>query len=43
MNSIDVVGIRLVKEREFLCEKSIRTPLDAVEVLANELLSLIHI
>ena len=37
MNSIDVVGIRLVKEREFLCEKSIRTPLDAVEVLANEL------
>lgn len=26
MNSIDVVGIRLVKEREFLCEKSIRTP-----------------
>lgn len=37
MNSIDVVGIRLVKEKEFLCEKSIRTPLDAVEVLANEL------
>lgn len=36
-NSIDVVGIRLVNERRILSEHSIKSPFDAVEILANEL------
>ncbi len=35
--SIDIVGIRLIKEREILSEHCIKTPKDAVEILANEL------
>ena len=43
---LDVVGIRLVKEREIEYDKNISSPLDAVNIIANELqdmLSLIHI
>lgn len=36
-NCLDIVGIRLVKENEILTDKKIRTPEDAVNVLANEL------
>lgn len=39
-NSIDIVGIRLFKERTLLSKKNITNPLDAVEVIANELIDL---
>lgn len=36
-NSLDIVGIRLVKEREIISERKITSPQMAVDVLANEL------
>ena len=35
--NLDVVGVRLVKEREIEYNKKICTPYDAVEIIANEL------
>lgn len=40
MNSIDIVGIRLFKERTLLSKKNITSPLDAVEVIANEIIDM---
>lgn len=37
MDSLDIVGIRLTKENTIMAEKKIKTPRDAIEVLANEL------
>lgn len=37
-NSLDIVGIRLVKERELYSSKPISSPKDAIEVIANELM-----
>lgn len=37
MNSLDIVGIRLVKERSILSDTKISTPSEAIQVLANEL------
>lgn len=37
MNSLDIVGIRLVKDNTLLSEKRIRTPKDVIEILSNEL------
>lgn len=37
MNSLDIVGIRLVKERKLYSDKSITNPFDAIEIIGNEL------
>ena len=36
-NSLDIVGIRLVKEKELVSDKAITSPLEAINVIANEL------
>ena len=37
MNTLDIVGIRLVKERKLYSDKSITNPFDAIEIIGNEL------
>lgn len=36
-SSLDIVGIRLVKEKELVSDKAINSPLEAINVIANEL------